>query len=60
MNGDGNPRVPTFVDRTGEPDMLARAAIFIVAHAAIVAATVAIGTAAQNEPSRIAVVEAGL
>ena len=40
--------------------MLTRAAIFIVAHAAIVAATVAIGTAGQTDTSRIAVVEAGL
>lgn len=40
--------------------MLARAAIFVVAHVAIVAATVAIGTAAQDSNSRIAVVEAGL
>ncbi|MDO9383427.1 MAG: hypothetical protein Q7T86_11245 [Hyphomicrobiaceae bacterium] len=39
--------------------MFARAAIFVFAHAAIVAATVAIGTAAQDEPTRVAVVAAG-
>jgi hypothetical protein len=60
MNSDGNRIAASFVKRAGDPNMLARTAIFVAAHIAIIAATVAIGTAAQDSNTRIAVVEAGL